>query len=155
MESRDATFFESEFPMNGNAPSTSGHESSVSPDTFVQIEQTTIVDPEKDDNRVTQKSKRQRVAKFYGDDFAMYLVDDTQKPLMRHIPLTLTLGRKRCGVRWILLWSMKPGKLSSAELWCLPAAAGLVTRIFVFCKSIHDPWATTNKSIHRNVILDG
>ena len=54
MESKDATFFESEFPMNGNAPSTSGHESSVSPDTFVQIEQTTIVDPEKDDNGVTQ-----------------------------------------------------------------------------------------------------
>jgi len=81
MESRDATFFESEFPMNGNAPSTSGHESSVSPDTFVQIKQTTIVDPEKDDNGVTQKSKRQKVAKFYGDDFAMYLVDDTPKTI--------------------------------------------------------------------------
>ena len=38
MESRDATFFESEFPMNGNAPSTSGHESAVSPDIFVQTE---------------------------------------------------------------------------------------------------------------------
>ena len=58
MESRDATFFESEFPMNGNAPSTSAYESVISPDTFVHIEQTTIEDPEEDDSGVTRKSKR-------------------------------------------------------------------------------------------------
>ena len=81
MESRDATSFESEFPMRGNAPSTSGHESAISPDTFVKIEQTTIEDPEIDDNGVTRKSKRQRVAKSFGDDFAIYLVDDTPKTI--------------------------------------------------------------------------
>ena len=97
-------FFENEFPMHGNAPSTSGHESAISPDTFVQTEQTAIEDPEADDNGVTRKSKRQRVAKSFRDDFTTYLMDDTPKPLTRHIPLpTLTLGRKRCGVRWIQL----------------------------------------------------
>ena len=74
-------FFENEFPMHGNAPSTSGHESAISPYTFVQTEQTTIEDPEVDDNRVTQKSKRQRVAKSFGDDLAIYLVDDTPKTI--------------------------------------------------------------------------
>ena len=58
MEPRDATFFENEFPMNGNAPSTSGHEFVVSPNIFVQTEQTTMEDPEKDDSSVTRKSKR-------------------------------------------------------------------------------------------------
>ena len=58
MESRGAIFFENEFPMNGNAPSTSDHESVVSPDIFVQTEQTTMEDPEKDDSSVTRKSKR-------------------------------------------------------------------------------------------------
>ena len=81
MESRDATFFESEFPMRGNAPSTSGHESAISPDTFVQTKQTTIEDPEVDDNGITRKSKRQRIAKSFGDDFAIYLVDDTPKTI--------------------------------------------------------------------------
>ena len=74
-------FFENEFPMHGNAPSTSGHESAISPYTFVQTEQTTIEDPEVDDNRVTRKSKRQRIAKSFGDDFAIYPVDDTPKTI--------------------------------------------------------------------------
>ena len=32
---------------------------------------------EKDDNEASQRSKRQRVAKSFGDDFTVYLVDDT------------------------------------------------------------------------------
>ena len=33
--------------------------------------------PEEDDTIVTRKSKRQRTAKSFGDDYIMYLVDDT------------------------------------------------------------------------------
>jgi len=78
--------------------------SAISPDTFVQTEQTTIEDPEVDDNRITRKSKRQRVAKSFGDDFAIYLVDDTPKIINEaYFSPTLTLERKRCGVRWIQL----------------------------------------------------
>ena len=33
--------------------------------------------PEEDDTIVTRKSKRQRTAKYFGDDYIMYLVDDT------------------------------------------------------------------------------
>ena len=32
---------------------------------------------EKDDSEAPRRSKRQRVVKFFGDDFTMYLVDDT------------------------------------------------------------------------------
>ena len=33
--------------------------------------------PEEDDTIVTRKSKRQRTAKSFGDDYIMYLMDDT------------------------------------------------------------------------------
>jgi hypothetical protein len=32
---------------------------------------------EKDDNEVSMRNKKQRIAKFFGDDFIVYLVDDT------------------------------------------------------------------------------
>ena len=32
---------------------------------------------EKDDSEAPRRSKRQRVAKFFGDDFTVYLVNDT------------------------------------------------------------------------------
>ena len=97
-------FFENEFPMHGNAPSTSGHESAISPYTFVQTEQTTIEDPEVDDNRVTQKSKRQRLQNPLVMISLYTSCTTLPKPLTRHIALpTLTLGRKRYGVRWIQL----------------------------------------------------
>ena len=32
---------------------------------------------EKDDNEAPRRSKRQRVVKSFGDDFTVYLVDDT------------------------------------------------------------------------------
>ena len=81
MESRDATFFENEFSMK-NAPSTTGHEFII-PDeheNFTPIEQIKepyMQNPEEDDTIVTRKSKRQRTAKSFGDDYIVYLVDDT------------------------------------------------------------------------------
>jgi hypothetical protein len=97
MESRDTTFFESEFPMK-NAPSTSSHEPIIPYEQFILIEHSEephMHNPEEDDNVVTRKSKRPRTAKSFGDDYIVYLVDDIPRPLKRHILLLmLTCGRK-------------------------------------------------------------
>ena len=42
-----------------------------------QIEEPYMQNPEEDDTIVTRKSKRQRTAKSFGDDYIVYLVDDT------------------------------------------------------------------------------
>ena len=56
--------------------------------------------PEEDDTIVTRKSKRQMTAKSFGDDYIVYLVDDTPTTIERHIPLLmLTYGRKQYRVR--------------------------------------------------------
>jgi hypothetical protein len=81
MESRDATFFENEFPMK-NIPSTSSHDfvslETPEPKNIVADESHENI-PEKDNGIVTRKSKRRRVAKSFGDDYIIYLVDDTPK----------------------------------------------------------------------------
>ena len=97
-------FFENEFPIK-NAPITTSHEFIIphEHENFIpieQIEEPYVQNPEEDDTIVTRKSKRQRTAKSFGDDYIVYLVDDTQRPLKRHIPLLmLTYGRKQYGVR--------------------------------------------------------
>jgi hypothetical protein len=42
-----------------------------------QIEEPRTQNPEEDDIIATRKSKRQRIAKPFGDDYIVYLVDDT------------------------------------------------------------------------------
>src|SRR3954466_11278434 len=79
MESRDATFFENMFPMKDMHSFAEYSfelilESSTSNDIF---EQTPVVVIEKNDNEAPKKSKRRRVQKSFGDDFIVYLVDDT------------------------------------------------------------------------------
>ena len=57
MESRDATFFESDFPMK-NTPSTSSHEPIIHHDQFIPIEhyeELHMHNPEEDDIVVTRK----------------------------------------------------------------------------------------------------
>jgi hypothetical protein len=83
MESRDATFFENMFPMK-DMHSTARFsseiipESSPSDDYFDQPHDNVFEDIcEKDDNEAPTRSKRQRTAKSFGDDFIVYLVDDT------------------------------------------------------------------------------
>jgi hypothetical protein len=82
MESRDATFFENEFPIK-NTPSTSNHESILLPETHEPVVQTDVEtheeNLEEDNNIVTRKSKRWRVAKSFGENYIIYLVDDTPK----------------------------------------------------------------------------
>ena len=65
-----------------NAPSTTSHEFIISHEheKFIpieQIEEPYVQNPEEDDTIVTRKSKRQRTAKSFGDDYIVYLVDDT------------------------------------------------------------------------------
>nr|CAE02382.2 OSJNBb0080H08.8 [Oryza sativa Japonica Group] len=82
-ESRDAIFFENEFPMK-NTPSTSSLEPVLPHEHFAPIkhnEQTLEGNPEEDSIVDTRKSKRQRVAKSFGDDYIVYLVDDTPRTI--------------------------------------------------------------------------
>jgi hypothetical protein len=83
MESRDASFFENMFPlkdMNRIARFSSEiiPESSTSDDYFEQPHDNIFEDVcEKDDNEDPTRSKRQRTAKSFDDDFIVYLMDDT------------------------------------------------------------------------------
>nr|ABA91121.1 retrotransposon protein, putative, Ty1-copia subclass [Oryza sativa Japonica Group] len=82
-KSRDATFFENEFPMK-YTPSTSSKETVMPHEHFAPIEhndQTPEENPEEDNIVDTRKSKRQRVAKSFGDDYIVYLVDDTPRTI--------------------------------------------------------------------------
>jgi hypothetical protein len=78
-ECRDATFFENIFPMK-DMRSNAKFSTEIALDNTIPIEspvesfEQTL---EKDDNEVPVRNKRQRIAKFFGDDFIVYLVDDT------------------------------------------------------------------------------
>jgi hypothetical protein len=105
MESRDATFFEIELPMKATS-SSSNHESIISHehDNLIldeQIDETSVQNPpEENGTIVTRKSKRQRVAKSFGDDYIVYLVDNTPTIEEAFSFLMLTCGRKLSGLRW-------------------------------------------------------
>jgi hypothetical protein len=83
MKSCDATFFGNMIPMKvmHNTARFSSEiipESSISDDYFEQPHENIFEDVrEKDDNEAPTRSKRWRTAKSFGDDFIMYLVDDT------------------------------------------------------------------------------
>ena len=83
IESRDATVFENIFPMK-DMHSTSRFSSEITPERVAPTISETSEQPveceeifEKDDSEAPRRSKRQRVAKSFGDEFTMYLVGDT------------------------------------------------------------------------------
>nr|AAT58810.1 putative polyprotein [Oryza sativa Japonica Group] len=83
MESRDATFFESFFPMK-DTHSGSNQPSEIIPSLITppeQTEHTHELVSEEDVSEAPRRSKRQRTAKSFGDDFTVYLVDDTPKSI--------------------------------------------------------------------------
>jgi hypothetical protein len=96
MESRGATFFENEFSMKSTS-SSSNHESIISHqhDNLIsdeQIEETHVQNPPGENDSIVNG---QRVAKSFGDDYVVYLVDNTATSKKRHFPLLmLTYGRK-------------------------------------------------------------
>ena len=82
-ESRYATFFENIFPMK-DMRSNAKFSSEIAPNVTTLIEylvepfeQPLKEVPKEDDNEVPVRNKRQRIAKSFGDDFIVYLVDDT------------------------------------------------------------------------------
>src|SRR6266508_4264160 len=83
MESHDATFFENMFPMK-DMHSTVRIFSEIFPESSTSseyFEQSPAEVLEKDDNETPAKSTRPRIAKSFGSDFIVYLVDDTPKSI--------------------------------------------------------------------------
>jgi hypothetical protein len=85
LESRDVTFFENIFPMK-NSYDMSGLPANVLADTspepskiFDYTEHTPEPIHEEIDSEAPKRSKRPRITKSFGDDFTIYLVDDTPK----------------------------------------------------------------------------
>jgi hypothetical protein len=83
MESRDAIFFENIFPMRDETSSSRQEfiedDSSVEPIEY--NEHTLVKNPEEDNNNAPRKSKRQRNVKSFGDNFIVYLIDDTPRTI--------------------------------------------------------------------------
>jgi hypothetical protein len=113
MESRDAISFEDIFPMREEASTTSS-DLSVNKEPTVLIEHnehTYEENPKEDDNKALRRSKRQRTTKSFGDNFVMYLVDDTPRVTEEaYSSPDAATGRKQYKVRWILLCLMVHGK---------------------------------------------
>src|SRR6266542_1349388 len=79
MESRDATFFQNMFPMK-DMHSISKFSSEIIPEPVAPIESSKQPREnvlEEDDSEAPRRSKRQRIEKSFGDDFTVYLMDDT------------------------------------------------------------------------------
>jgi hypothetical protein len=99
MESRDATFFENIFQMRDER--TLSRKEYVEKDDStksMELSEPTFIEPlEEDNDEGPRRSKRQRTEKSFGDDFIIYLVDDT--------PKTIAEMRTMCGSRtggWLL-----------------------------------------------------
>src|SRR3954468_15582784 len=82
MESNDATFFEDIFPMkdmdtssNQEMPSSSNQELVTISEPAISMEH--FESRVEENNEVPTRSKRRRTAKSFGDDFLVYLIDDT------------------------------------------------------------------------------
>src|SRR6266540_297886 len=83
MESRDVTFFEDVFPMK-ETPSVSSKEHIISPKPTIPVthnEPSLVENPIDEDSEAPRRSKRQRTTKSFGDDFIVYLVDDTPRTI--------------------------------------------------------------------------
>jgi hypothetical protein len=82
MDSRYATFFEDIFPMREDYCSTS-KKSLINdePTDMIEHNEQTLVGNLRGDNEISKRSKRQMTAKFFGDDFIVYLVDDTPRTI--------------------------------------------------------------------------
>jgi hypothetical protein len=82
-KSCDATFFEDIFPMKDRVATRSEASTSYTPEpTTVSLPPIYTEQPIEDNNTdAPRRSKRQRVEKSFGDDFIVYLLDDTPKTL--------------------------------------------------------------------------
>jgi hypothetical protein len=83
-----------------NTPSTSSHESIFLPETYESVIHADVETYEKiskDNNIVTRKSKTRRIAKFFDEDYIIYLVDDTPTAIAEaYSSLDADLWKKNC-----------------------------------------------------------
>ena len=112
---------------------------------------------EKDDSEAPQRSKRQMVAKSFGDDFIVYLVDDIPTTIAEaYASLDADDWKELSKVRWTRLYPMVCGNSLSdsmvANLWvtngCLRRNLGLIvllrnTRLGLWLKVAHKKKAKT------------
>jgi hypothetical protein len=88
LESRDVTFFENIFAMKNlygmsSLPTNVLGDTSPEPsENFDHAEHTAKPIHEEIDSEAPRRSKRPRTAKSFGDDFTIYLVDDTPKTIV-------------------------------------------------------------------------
>jgi hypothetical protein len=89
LESRDVTFFENIFPMKklyGMSSLLANMIADTSPEPskiFDHSEHTPEPIHEEIDSEAPRRSKRPRTAKSFGDDFTVYLIDDTPKIIIK------------------------------------------------------------------------
>jgi hypothetical protein len=89
LESRDVTFFENIFPMKklyGMSSLLANMIADTSPEpskNFDHSEHTPEPIHEEIDSEAPRRSKRPRTAKSFGDDFTVYLMDDTPKIIVK------------------------------------------------------------------------
>jgi hypothetical protein len=90
MESRDASFFEDIFPMrsaNNTSQSENNHTHIYDPEDHTPPPESNdeLYTPFEEDNDLVNepacRSKRPKIAKSFGDNFIVYLVDDVPKTL--------------------------------------------------------------------------
>ena len=76
-------FFENIFSMRDEISSSRQEfiEDDSSAEPIEHNEPTLVENPEEDNNDTPRKSKRQRTVKSFGDDFIVYLMDDTPKTI--------------------------------------------------------------------------
>ena len=106
-----------------NTPSTSSHDSFFLPETpkrVIHVDEDE--NPKEGNNTVTRKSRIQRVAKSFGEDYIIYLVDDTPTTIAEaYYHLMLICRKKLFKVKWILLCLMGLGNwlivLMDVNLW--------------------------------------
>jgi hypothetical protein len=88
LESHDVTFFENIFPMKNLYGMSSlpanviADTSPISSGNFDHAEHTPEPIQEEIDSEAPRRSKRLRTVKSFGDDFTVYLVDDTPKTIV-------------------------------------------------------------------------
>jgi hypothetical protein len=88
LKSRDVTFFENIFPMKKSYDMSSLPRNVITDTTpepsnfFDHVENTAEPIYEEIDSEAPRRSKRPRTAKFFGDDFTVYLMDDTPKTIV-------------------------------------------------------------------------
>ena len=76
-------FFENIFPMRDGISSSRQEfiEDDSSAEPIEQNKPTLVENSEEGNNDAPRKSKRQRTVKFFGDDFIVYLIDDTPRTI--------------------------------------------------------------------------